>query len=259
MHGAALAELGLDAEWSYEAIDVEPEVFVERVGAMPGEGFVGANVTVPHKLAALELADDASPAAREIGAANTLIFREGTMLAENTDAAGLLSAIGGVAAGTAAVVLGAGGSARAAVWALVNEGAEVAIWNRTAERAERLAEEVGGIPVDDERLRERVRAADLIVNATTVGMAQASGRPAPSLKELPLDADALSERHVVVDLAYGSAETELARIARERGARTVDGLEVLVHQGAASLRLWTGMDPPVETMRRAARGPTYGT
>ena len=86
-------------------------------------------------------------------------------------------------------------------------------------------------------------------------MAEASGHGGPGLKALPLDADALSEQDVVVDLAYGSAETELARLARERGARVVDGLEVLVHQGAASLRLWTGMDPPVETMRRAAHKP----
>lgn len=259
MHGAALAELGLAGEWSYEAIDVEPGQFEQRVGEMPGEGFAGANVTVPHKVAALEVADDASHSAREIGAANTLSFGDGVVVADNTDAAGLIGAIGAVAAGTAAVVFGAGGSARAAVWALVQEGADVAIWNRTAERAERLAEEIGGVAVDHGRCRERVLAADLIVNATTVGMAQASGRPGPSLKDLPLDADALSVRNVVVDLAYGSAETELVRLARTRRARTIDGLEVLVHQGAASFRLWTGLDPPVEAMRRAARDPTYGT
>jgi shikimate dehydrogenase len=226
---------------------------------MEREGFVGANVTVPHKVAALELADEASAAAIEIGAANTLTFRDGALIADNTDAVGLIGAIGSVASGTPTTVLGAGGSARAVVWALVNEGAEVAIWNRTPERAERLAEEIGGLAVDEARFRERLRAADLIINATTVGMGHASGRVAPELKALPLDVDALSQRNVVVDLAYGSAETELSRLAGERGARVVDGLEVLVHQGAASLRLWTGMDPPVETMRRAARAPDDST
>jgi shikimate dehydrogenase len=93
----------------------------------------------------------------------------------------------------------------------------------------------------------------LIVNATTVGMDLASGDAAADLKALPIDADGLNERHVVVDLVYGPAETELLRAARARGARVVDGIEVLVHQGAESLRIWTGREPPIETMRRAAR------
>ena len=143
MQNAALAEMGLAGEWTYEAIDVEPERFAERVAAMPGEGFAGANVTVPHKLAALAVADEESRAAREIGAANTLTFRDGGVIAENTDAPGLVAAIGGVERGTTALVLGAGGSARACVWALVGEGAEVQVWNRTQERAERVAGELG--------------------------------------------------------------------------------------------------------------------
>ena len=249
MHNAALAELGLAGEWSYEAIDVEPEKLVERVEEMPSAGFVGANVTVPHKLAALALAGEASPAARAIGAANMLSFGDGGVSADNTDAEGLVGALGGVEPGTRALVLGAGGSARACVWALVGAGAAVEIWNRTPKRAELLAREIGGTATDS----PPTAVFGVIVNATIVGMAQASGRSGPSLKALPLDADALSERNVVVDLAYGSAETELARLARARGARLVDGLEVLVHQGAASLRLWTGLDPRVETMRRAAR------
>ncbi len=253
MQNAALAEMGLAGEWTYEAIDVEPERFAERVAAMPGEGFAGANVTVPHKLAALAVAEEESRAAREIGAANTLTFRDGSVIAENTDAPGLVAAIGGVERGTTALVLGAGGSARACVWALVGEGAEVQVWNRTQERAERVAGELGASALSTPELQ--ASGFQLIVNATTVGMAEASGHGGPGFKALPLDADALSEQDVVVDLAYGSAETELARLARERGARVVDGLEVLVHQGAASLRLWTGMDPPVETMRRAAHKP----
>jgi shikimate dehydrogenase len=255
MQSAALAELGLAGEWSYEAIDVPPEALAARIAAMSGEGFVGANVTVPHKLAALELADEASAAARAIGAANTLSFGDGRVNAENTDAPGLIAAVGGVRSGTAALVLGAGGSARACVWALVGAGAAVSIWNRTGARAEALADEIGGTPVGGSGEALDPAGYGLIVNATVVGMAQASGRDGPGLKALPFAADALSEHNVVVDLAYGSAETELARLSRERGARLVDGLEVLVQQGAASLRLWTGMDPPVETMRRAARTP----
>ena len=123
MQNAALAELGLAGEWSYEAIDVAPDEFEPRVRAMPGEGFVGANVTVPHKGAALALADALSETAREIGAANTLSFADGEIRADNTDAQGLLDALPGLAgAATRALVLGAGGAARAVVWALAPRG-----------------------------------------------------------------------------------------------------------------------------------------
>jgi shikimate dehydrogenase len=250
MHTAALAELGLAGEWSYEAVEVAPDDFEALVRAMPGDGFVGANVTVPHKLAALAVADEASEAARAIGAANTLSFAAGRIVAENTDAAGLLDALPEAPGGKRALVLGAGGSARAVVWALMTNGADVSIWNRTASRAEGLAAEFGARVVGADGGAPLPAADfDLIVNATTVGM----GIGGADLKSLPLDADSLSERHQLVDLAYGSADTELVRAAKARGARVVDGLEVLVRQGAASLRIWTGMEPPVDAMRRAAR------
>jgi shikimate dehydrogenase len=250
MHNAALAELGLAEEWTYEAIEVSPEDFEARVRAMPGEGFAGANVTVPHKLAALALADEASEAARAIGAANTLSFDGERIAADNTDASGFLDALPGSARGQRALVMGAGGSARAIVWALTTNGAEVAIWNRTPEKANALADEFGASAADPRG------DFDLIVNATTVGMG-ASTQASSDLKSLPIDADALDERHQVVDLAYGAVETELVRAARARGAHVVDGLEVLVRQGAASLRLWTGLDPPIEAMREAARADKW--
>ncbi len=252
MHNAALAELGLAGEWSYEAIEVAPPDFEALLRRLAAEGFVGANVTVPHKVAALELADHASDAARAIGAANTLSFAPGRIAAENTDARGFLDSLPAAPAGKHALVLGAGGSARAVVWALVTEGAEVSIWNRTPERAERLAAELGAsaLPAGDERLA--TGAFNLVVNTTTVGMGAPGEGPA-DLKSLPVRADSLGETHQLVDLAYGPAETELAKVARAHGATVVDGLEVLVRQGAASLRIWTGQDPPIETMRRAAR------
>jgi shikimate dehydrogenase len=250
MHNAALAALGLSGEWSYEAIEVAPGDFEARVRAMPGEGFVGANVTVPHKLAALALAGEASEAARAISAANTLSFSDGGIAAENTDVTGFLDALPEPPEGKRALVLGAGGSARAVVWALVTHGATVAIWNRTAAKAEELAAEFGASTADPNA------DYDLIVNATTVGMGASSGDPA-TLKSLPVDPDALGETHQLVDLAYGAVETELVRAARARGARVVDGLEVLVRQGAASLRIWTGLDPPIEAMRRATRSSEW--
>jgi shikimate dehydrogenase len=251
MHNAALAELGLAGGWSYEAIEVAPAELEALVRGMAAEGFVGANVTVPHKVAALELADEASEAARAIGAANTLSFAGGRIAAENTDATGFMDSLPASPAGQRTLVLGAGGSARAVVWALVTEGARVSIWNRTPEKAERLADGLGGLALasGDERLT--TASFKLIVNTTIVGMG-AAGEGAADLKSLPIRADSLDEKHQLVDLAYGPAETELARTARAHGATVVDGLEVLVRQGAASLRIWTGQDPPIETMRRAA-------
>jgi shikimate dehydrogenase len=251
MHGAALAALGMEREWSYEAIEVAPERFEQLVRSLPDDRFVGVNVTVPHKLAALRLADEASPAAREIGAANTLSFSGGRIKADNTDAEGLIAALPEPARGKHALVLGAGGAARASVWGLLREGARVSIWNRTRERADRLASELGASVADPDPASSRLQAAsfDLIVNATSVGLRPA--RAESALKALHLDADAFSDRQIVVDLVYGPVETDLARVARKRGAATVEGHEVLVHQGAASFRIWTGLEPPLEEMRKA--------
>jgi shikimate dehydrogenase len=246
IQNAAFAALGMDGKWSYEAIEVAPEQFEERLRAMPGEGFVGANVTVPHKHAALELADRRSEVAREIGAANTLSFEDGSIRADNTDAEGLMEALRDQAAGRRALVLGAGGAARAAVWALLREGAEVGVWNRTAEKAAKLCAELGG------RVDRRPAAGEyeLIVNSTTVGM-----RGEDPFAELPLSDALLASAQTVVDLVYGRQETELLRAAREAGARVVEGLEVLVCQAGASFRIWTGVEPPLDVMRDAAGRP----
>ncbi len=244
MQGAALAELGLGSEWSYEAIDVAPDAFEARVRSMPEEGFAGANVTVPHKGAALTLADDLSEAAREIGAANTLVFAQGEIRAENTDADGLLNALPASPAGRRALVLGAGGAARAVVWALLREGAEVAVWNRTELRSRNLCEELGGDPVAE----PGQSTFDLIVNSTAVGL----GGEDP-FAELPLNPASFASGQTVVDMVYGPKPTGLLRAAGAAGATTVDGLEVLVQQGALSLEIWTGCKPPLDVMRAAAR------
>jgi shikimate dehydrogenase len=243
MQNAALAELGL-SDWRYQELPVPPPLLGETARALHGSGFVGANVTIPHKLAALELADEASEVARAIGAANTLSFAaDGTISAENTDAPGLLEAIGCSPRGRRALVLGAGGSARAALWALREEGAEISLWNRTPERARALAAELGV------RALERPEPAELLVNCTSVGLR----REPDELAQLGLEETMLGECALVVDLVYRAGMTELLRSAAEHGARTIDGLDVLVAQGALSLELWTGRVAPRETMRRAAR------
>jgi shikimate dehydrogenase len=243
MQNAALAATGLDGEYGYERISVAPEGFEQTVRALPAQGFAGVNVTIPHKEAALALADDASDEARAIGAANTLTFMpDGTIRADNTDAPGLLDALGDPPPRTA-LVLGAGGSARAAAHALRSVGASVAVWNRTPGRARRLAGELGVAAVDSPV------AAEVLVNCTAAGM---QDRP-DAFKEMPLTADDLGEYACVVDLVYRDGGTELLRQAERRGCRCVDGLEILVRQGARSFQIWTGRSAPLDVMRRAAR------
>jgi shikimate dehydrogenase len=247
MHRAAFEQLGL-AGWSYQRLPVPPELFAEIVGSLPAAGFVGANVTIPHKHAALALADSVSVTAREVGAANTLSFLpDGTVRADNTDAPGLLAAIGREVSGASAVVLGAGGAARAAAWALRNGGAEVAVWNRDAERARRLADDLSVTAI------ARPRAADLLVNATTVGMGEHKSLE-EALSTLALDSDALTSYAQVVDFAYSRSTTPLLIAARQLGIPTVDGLSILAAQGGLSFELWTGRPAPVALMRAAAEG-----
>jgi shikimate dehydrogenase len=257
MQNAALAELGLAPRWSYEAIEVAPEHFSDLVRALPDDGFAGVNVTVPHKRTALAVADRASAAATTIGAANTLSYEGREIVAENTDAVGLIEALPESPAGMRVLVLGAGGSARAAAWALDEAGAHVSVWNRTPSKAAALLADLGlgeGRRVTNDEVE--LERFDAYINCTTVGLAEAAQPPAPvrHLAALPISIEDLDESKLVVDLVYGSFPTSLVTAAGERGARVVDGLEVLVHQGAASLRIWTGLEAPRETMRRAARG-----
>ena len=241
MHAAALAELGLP--WRYLKLPLPPERFAETVRALGAAGFRGINVTIPHKEAALALAGEATEAARAIGAANTLTFdpSSGAIHADNTDAPGLLEVIPESHAprGRTALVLGAGGAARAALYALLQAGAaDVAVLNRTRERAERMVAEIGGGRVVDAPV-----GADIVVNATSVGL--------QGFKATPLPADTVDAGSCVVDMVYRDGGTTLLAQASERGAIGVDGLEVLIAQGAVSLERWTGRPAPRQTMRRA--------
>jgi shikimate dehydrogenase len=245
MQNAALRELGLD--WRYVKLPVPPELFDETVRALPGSGFRGANVTIPHKRAALALADERTPGAATIGAANTLTFDDGRIEADNTDAPGFLAALDEDPSGMRALVLGAGGAGRAVAWALREAGADVAVWNRTAERAVALADELGV------RHAAQAEPSDLLVNATSVGLA-------PRLDQRgTLEALGLAEVEpppIVVDLVYADGPTALLEWAARAGSRTVDGLEVLVRQGALSLERWTGREAPLGTMRAALTSAT---
>jgi shikimate dehydrogenase len=242
MQNAALAAVGL-GDWRYQLLPIPPELFAETVVALPQAGFRGINVTIPHKQAALELATDPTERARAIGAANTLVFEpDGRIAADNTDAPGLIAALPVSPVGLTALVLGAGGSARAAVWALLDAGArEVRVWNRTPERGRMLAAELGAIAVT------RADPADLLVHCTASGLDPREN----AFKPLPIDADDLGRYECVVDLVYRESETSLVQAARARGVRVVDGRELLVRQGALSFELFTGRAAPIDLMSRA--------
>ena len=243
MQNAALGALEL-WDWSYEAIDVAPEDFAAKVREMAAGDFAGANVTVPHKEAALALAGGASEASQQIGAANTLLFAEDGIEAHNTDADGLLAALPISPRNRHALVLGAGGAARAAIWALRWEGAEVEVWNRTPEKAAALCAELGGAAVTDPQ-QDRY---EIVVNTSAAGL-----RGEDPFEHLPLEPDLFAAGQTVLDMVYGKSPSPLLEAAERAGATTVDGLEVLVQQGARSLEIWTGREPDLDVMRRAAR------
>jgi shikimate dehydrogenase len=214
------------------------------------EGFAGCNVTVPHKEAALAAADEASEIATTIGAANTLVFRQGRIRADNSDAFGFLQNLAEGAPGWSAregpaVVLGAGGAARAVLVALAEAGApEIRLLNRTLSRAETLAGELpGNISVRPLEDATAFKDANLLVNTTALGM---TGQPA-----LDLDLAALPRDALVNDIVYTPLETPLLAAAKARGNPTVDGLGMLLHQARPGFEAWFGRAPEVTPELRA--------
>ena len=248
MHNAALAAVGL-GDWRYQLLPVPPELFAETVRGLGEVGFAGANVTIPHKAAALALADGASARAQAIGAANTLLFgSDGGIWADNTDGPGLLAALDarGVSLdGTTVQILGAGGTARAALWALVDAGADVRVWNRTPANAEVLCGELGGRVVSEPEL------ATLLIQASAGGLSVQN--PLPHFKLLDATPDGIARYDMVIDFVYRQDGGALLQAARQQGVAVIDGLELLVRQGAASFELFTGRAAPLAVMDRAAR------
>jgi shikimate dehydrogenase len=254
MHNAALREMGLDGV--YVAFDVAPDGLTDAIRGLHALGCGGINCTIPHKEAVLPLLDELSTDAQFIGAVNTVQFDGEKRLGHNTDAPGFLAALRAEAvdpAGARAIVLGAGGSARAILTALVQEGASVTLSNRTGDRAEELAQEfnekvgraaIRTTPWQPEALRQAVEAANLLVNTTSLGMSpQIDGMP-------PIPAEAFHSQLFVYDLIYNPLETRLLREARMRGSRGVHGAGMLAHQGAQALWLWTGQTAPAGLMER---------
>jgi len=244
LHGHWIARHGIDA--AYVPLPVAPEDFATAVRGLRASGFRGANVTIPHKEAAFALCDEVSARARRAGAVNTLIFGAQGIAGDNTDGFGFLESVreqarGFAPAGTHAVLLGAGGAARAIAAALLDAGARVTLVNRTRGRAEALAEALGGaISVAE---CAPLESASLLVNTASLGMA---GQP-----PLVLPLAALPRGAIVADIVYVPLETPLLAQARARGHAVVDGLAMLLHQARPGFEAWFGVAPAVDAELRA--------
>ncbi|HLB72204.1 MAG: shikimate dehydrogenase [Candidatus Methanoperedens sp.] len=249
MHNAAFKALGMDC--AYHAFRVRPENLKDAIHGAYALGFGGLNLTIPLKEKALEIVKP-SVAAKEIGAVNTVDFKDG-IVGYNTDGIGAKKALaesGIEIDGKNVLLLGAGGAARALAFQLARDGASVNIANRTVERAQALASEVNKVgrakALGLENLRSLIKECDILINSTAVGMF-------PEVSGTIVSSDMMHSDLVVFDIVYNPVETGLLREARKAGARTIDGVKMLVHQGAEAFRIWTGKIPPVDVMEKAVR------
>jgi shikimate dehydrogenase len=249
LHNAAYRELGLD--WVYVAFEVPDGGARGALDGMRMLDLVGLSVTMPHKSTVAAACDELSPTAAALHSVNTVsVDAQGRLVGDSTDGEGFLRSLrdaGHDPAHASVALLGAGGAARAVARALGDVGARVTVCARKADAAERAALLAGGTSAPWDARAEAVAAANLVVNATPIGMGSHS-----EALDLPFPLDALHSGQVLADLVYHPIETPLLRGARGRGADVVDGLGMLVHQAALQVEDWTGRDAPVSIMRAAA-------
>jgi shikimate dehydrogenase len=248
IHGHWIEQYGLDA--AYHREEIAPEAFGDFIAHLAERGYVGANITIPHKEAALA-ASEPDDRARAVGAANTLWYDRGRLLSTNTDVEGFTANLDAAVPGWArrggdAVVLGAGGSARGVIYGLIERGiTRIHVINRTPERAQALQARFGAAvqPANHAALPHLLSRAALLVNTTSLGM---TGQP-----PLPIDLDPMPRQAVVADLVYAPLETPLLAAARGRGLAFADGLGMLLHQAVRGFQLWFGVRPEVTPQLRA--------
>ncbi|MGE3073872.1 MAG: shikimate dehydrogenase [Dehalococcoidia bacterium] len=249
---AAFMQCGLDV--SYDLWDTEPAALAGRVVSLRDPSYLGANVTIPHKEAVFPLLDELGGQSARVGAVNTIVNRNGRLFGFNTDGPGFVAALRNEAAfdpaGKDIILLGAGGAARGIAFALAEaRAARIGLWNRTPERAAKLANDVsaagGAIEVVTTPVAE---AFDCIVNCTSVGM-EGTGTESAS----PCDFGDTRPSAVAVDIVYKPEDTAFLHAARKAGLKTLGGLPMLIYQGALAFELWTGVAAPIEVMFEAAR------
>jgi len=254
MHNAIFKETGMD--YVYVAFQVKKEGLGEAIRGMRALNIRGLNVTIPHKVDIIPFLDELDPLAERIGAVNTVVNDDGVLTGYNTDAEGFLQALlekGVEPRGKNVVVLGAGGASRAISFILAERGADLVIVNRTLDKAKECASRIGEVfqkevktlDFDNESLARALAEADILVNATSVGMS-------PGVDVSPVPSKLLDSRLVVFDIVYNPIKTKLLREAEAVGTKTVGGLNMLAWQGASALELFTGQKAPVNLMRKEA-------
>ncbi|MFH0848104.1 MAG: shikimate dehydrogenase [archaeon] len=252
MHNAAFDKLGIDC--IYVTFRVPSDHLEEATKGLRSVGILGFNVTVPHKTRILKYLDRLDELAKRIGAVNTVLNKRGSLVGYNTDATGALKALEENQVRTSKcgfTILGAGGAARAIVFALAKTSHKITVLNRTYEKARRLELDIKrelGVDIEASRLSRKILSdvlplTDVLVNATTVGMKGSSGTL--------IDKADLRRKPTVFDIVYRRSETDLLRKARLCGCKTIGGIEMLLHQGAAAFEIWTGRKAPLKTMRSA--------
>ena len=255
MHNAAFAALKMN--WAYLAFQVEPQHLRQALLGVRDMNFRGVNLTVPHKILALDVVDEVDAAARKLGAVNTIVVEAGKLRGFNTDGYGFSKAIKEdfdmTLKGKRILILGAGGAGRAiAVQCVIEGAAKVIVANRTQSKAQSVVADAGveAVELTSRELARALTQVDLLVNATSVGL-----KPGETL---PLPPDALTPHLAVYDTIYRPAETQLVQQANAAGAKVANGLSMLLHQGAKSFELWTKHKAPLVVMRRALRAVVYG-
>ena len=261
MHNAAFRVCGLDCV--YLAFEIKPENLRDALLGLPALGICGVNLTIPHKEKATQYMNELSKEVIDSGAVNTVVIESGKLKGYNTDIKGFLKSLSEDARfapeGKKVVILGAGGGSRAVLFALAPAGvSEVTIASKPLKQADKLAAEIAqkfpevkikAIPFNSESIRGEISSCSLLVNATPLGMKG----------EIPIsNTECLHEGLTVYDLIYTPLSTPLLEEARGRGAKTINGLSMLVYQGAASFKLWTGKEPPISVMKQAAREAVRG-
>ena len=260
IQNAAFGHLGLD--FVFLAFHVKAADLENAMRGMRGLGIHGLNVTMPHKSAVIGCLDEVDFSVRFLDSANTILNRDGKLSGFSTDGVGALKALlenGIDLSGKKVLLLGAGGAAKAIAFTLVPEVGELAILNRSTEKAEALAETLGhmfnrnvvGGALSPETIKMNLRDSDVLVNATSAGMK-------PNLSQSLVAPEWLKSDLVVMDIVYNPIETKLAKDAKAAGAKVVSGVEMLIYQGAASFEIWTGHAAPIEVMRKAALNKLSG-
>jgi len=245
MHNAGYEALGIKNKFVFLGAKVKVEDVGMVTEAMRKMGIHGLTCTIPHKTEVMKFLDEIDETARKIGAVNTVLNRNEKLIGFNTDWLGAITPLEKITSlsGKKALVLGAGGAARAVVFGLLKKGADVKIFNRTKEKAIKLAEEFQCQATDLGRDSE-IKDFDIIINTTSVGMK-------PLEKETPIPTEFINDKQIVFDIVYVPHETKLLREAKKRGAKIIHGIEMLLHQGTAQFEIYTGHKAPKEVMRRA--------